>query len=76
MVNPGDRVTDTLTKVCGVATARAVYLTGNVRIQVQAAAICDGAPAGEFWIDEARLVVDDKSTRVQCGFVQVGADPC
>ena len=51
----GDRVTDTVTQYTGVATAKAVYLSGHPRWLVESLDRTTGNTI-EAWFDEQRLV--------------------
>jgi len=57
MIQLGSVVRDTITGYEGTVTGRAEYLFGCVRCLVEANGLKDdGAPKGELWIDEQRLV--------------------
>lgn len=55
MVKLGDRVTDRISGFSGIATGRAEYLYGCVRVQVEPEALHDGKPVESQWFDEQRL---------------------
>ena len=56
-VELGDVVHDTLTEFCGTVTARATYLEGCIRCEVQPADLHEGQLIEPSWFDEQRLVV-------------------
>jgi hypothetical protein len=55
MITLGEKVTDRITGFTGVATARAEYLNGCVRIQIEPRVQEDGKLPEAQWIDEQRL---------------------
>jgi len=58
-VELGDEVKDGLTGFIGIATARAEYLTGCVRVQIEAQT-SSAAPV-EYWVDEQRLEIKKRA---------------
>ncbi len=54
MINLGDEVKDDISGFTGIATGRAVYLTGCVQIQITTSTL-KGEPV-DHWIDEQRLL--------------------
>ena len=57
MIKLGSTVQDKITRIRGVATARAEYISGTPRVQVEAPASADGKPTDPQWFDEDRLEV-------------------
>ena len=53
----GDKVTDTVSGMIGIAISRTEYLHGCMRIGVQAQETKDGKPTDAIWIDEPQLDV-------------------
>lgn len=60
MIKLGEKVKDGITGFEGVATARAEYLYGCVRVLVESKKLKDGKPIDE-WFDEQRLTVKSKA---------------
>jgi len=54
MIKLGEKVKDSITGFEGVATGRATYLYGCVRVLVESKKLKDGKPIEE-WFDEQRL---------------------
>ncbi len=58
MVKLGDKVVDSINGFCGVASARAEYLYGCVRVLVEPSRLKeDGSPIDSQWVDEQRLTL-------------------
>ncbi len=57
MVQLGSKVRDQISGFTGIATGRATYLFGCVRVLVEPQELKDGKPIESQWIDEQRLKV-------------------
>ena len=65
MVKLGSRVKDTVSGFTGIATGRAEYLYGCVRILIESESLHDGRPVEGEWFDEQRVeVVKEKRAEV------------
>lgn len=67
MIILGTKVTDSVTGITGIATARAEYMTGCIRYLVECKVGKDGE-AKEFWFDEVRLVPKKEKKKASSGF--------
>ena len=63
MISIGDKVKDIITDFEGIVVARAVYMNGCVRCQVQAKVKKDGTPIEGEWIDETQLICKKKAEK-------------
>jgi hypothetical protein len=57
MVRLGDRVKDQISGLVGIATGRAEYLYGCVRVVVSPTVEKDGKPVEGSWFDEEQLIL-------------------
>lgn len=56
-VNLGDEVKDTISGFRGIATGRLIFLTGCIRILVEAKNQKVGEKPTEWWVDEQRCKI-------------------
>ncbi len=61
MIKLGDKVTDSISKITGIATARTIYLYGCERICVEFVDKKTGM-LQEMWLDEQRFTKKSKAT--------------
>jgi hypothetical protein len=57
----GSVVTDSISGMTGIATARADYLNGCVKIFVEPQSLKDGRPIEGEWFDEQRVTTMSKA---------------
>ena len=62
-VSLGSVATDRITGFSGIATGRAEYLNGCVKIFVEPQSLKDGSPIEGVWFDEQRLT-ENSAARV------------
>ena len=58
VIKLGEKVRDSISGFSGIATARAEYLFGCVRVLIEPTALVDGKLAEGEWFDEQRLTAD------------------
>jgi hypothetical protein len=67
MIKLGTRVKDAITGFEGIATSRAEYLYGCVRVLVEPQILKDGKPVEALWLDELRFVDGPGDTQAKGG---------